>query len=163
MGKENVRIALAGPRQAYSLLVLTRAYFPYVTLGFDELSKRLCSQPKGEHLYMVARDNGATIGYSHLAFDKKTPSARLLGLAVLEERRREGIGERLLKRALLEARRRGVRVLNLLVSESNKPALALYRRHRFERSGRLRKPFRGERILMLSLKLSGKGLKPRRQ
>jgi len=149
-----VRIVQATPKQAYSLLVLTRAYFPYVKLKFDELQSRLNEQPRGEHLYLTAKKAGRTIGYSHLAFDSKKPSVRLLGLAVLEEFRRQGIGEKLLARSLKEARKRGARTLNLLVSENNSAALALYSCHHFEKRGRLHKPFQNERILVLSRSLA---------
>lgn len=163
-------IAPATTRNAYSILVLTRAYFPYVQLGYDELQGRLHKQAKGqkggEHYYYVARKVGHTIGYAHLAFDPRKRSARLLGLGVLDTHRRKGIGRRLLQACLRKARAKGAHTLNLLVSEDNTASRALYQAHHFQLKGKLAKPFGGKRILVyrkvLTHKPAKKALKPAR-
>jgi ribosomal protein S18 acetylase RimI-like enzyme len=152
-----VRIVPGTVRHAYSLLVLTRAYFPYVVLRHEELLERLRRMPGGEHYYLVALLKGRTVGYAHLAFDRRKPSVRLLGIGVLDEHRRKGIARKLMRRCYAEARERGARAMNLLVRESNAPAIALYRKHGFALKGRLRKLFQGERVLVFS-----KPLKPPR-
>jgi RimJ/RimL family protein N-acetyltransferase len=76
----------------------------------------------------VAEDAGAIIGRLSLARDPHPASAHVadLGLMVVESRRREGIGRRLLEHALLWADASGVAKLELHVFPWNTAAIALY-------------------------------------
>ena len=62
--------------------------------------------------------------------------AEVLNLAVVEGRRRKGVGGALLKAADEEFRMRGVRRVFLEVRESNATAMAFYRTHGFSEAGR---------------------------
>lgn len=61
--------------------------------------------------------------------------AELLGLGVLPDARRCGLGERLLESAMATAAGRGAVRMVLEVAETNAAALALYRKAGFERAG----------------------------
>ncbi|MEO3427752.1 GNAT family N-acetyltransferase [Pelagibius sp. CAU 1746] len=68
--------------------------------------------------------------------------AELLTLGVLPERRRSGLGGRLLQAALAESARRGAGRMTLEVAESNAVAQALYRAAGFAEAGRRRNYYR---------------------
>lgn len=82
--------------------------------------------------FLVAQDE-AVIGY--IVADAVPNHGRPLGhvkdLAVHEDRQGEGIGSRLLQRALGVLETNGVRSVKLEVRESNERARALYRHHGF--------------------------------
>lgn len=61
--------------------------------------------------------------------------AELLTLAVAPQARRRGLGGRLVSRFLYQARLRGAEAAFLEVAADNKPALALYHRAGFARTG----------------------------
>jgi len=87
----------------------------------------------GEPGFLVA-DDGGPVGY--VVGDRVADSGRRLGhikdLAVHERRRREGIGERLLTRAVAVLEQQGVSAVKLEVRETNDGARRLYREHGFE-------------------------------
>lgn len=60
----------------------------------------------------------------------------ILNIAVAPQWRRAGLGSRLLKHALEEARAEGAQRVFLEVRESNRAAIALYMRHGFQAAGR---------------------------
>lgn len=60
----------------------------------------------------------------------------ILNIAVAPQWRRTGVGSRLLKHALEEARAAGAQRVFLEVRESNRAAIALYMRHGFQAAGR---------------------------
>jgi ribosomal protein S18 acetylase RimI-like enzyme len=62
-----------------------------------------------------------------------------LGMGLLPDHRRRGIGRRLLAATLREAERRGIRRVELEVFASNAPAIALYRAFGFECEGKKRR------------------------
>ena len=62
--------------------------------------------------------------------------SEILTLAVMPERRRDGLGGALLRAAMEEAARRGARVMFLEVGVSNAPAQALYAQAGFVEVGR---------------------------
>lgn len=61
--------------------------------------------------------------------------AEVLNLAVRPERRRKGEGGALLRAAVAEFRKRGVRRVFLEVRESNAAGIAFYKRHSFSQVG----------------------------
>ena len=62
--------------------------------------------------------------------------------AVSPDHRRKGIGEKLIKRILLEAKERGCKNIVLSVRESNKAAINLYTKFGFAEVGRRKKYYR---------------------
>lgn len=80
--------------------------------------------------------------------------AEILTLAVLPEQRRQGIATALLAAALAEAARRDTKQVFLEVSQDNLPAITLYSRANFIRSGHRPDYYGpGKSALLLSLRL----------
>ncbi len=69
--------------------------------------------------------------------------AEILTLAVVPERRRQGLGAGLLRRAMRTAAARGAASMVLEVAADNAAARALYARHGFEHVGRRRRYYPG--------------------
>jgi ribosomal protein S18 acetylase RimI-like enzyme len=59
-----------------------------------------------------------------------------LGMGLLPEARRQGLGSRLLRKAIAHCRRRGIEKIELQVYASNRAARALYRQFGFRQEGR---------------------------
>jgi ribosomal-protein-alanine N-acetyltransferase len=87
---------------------------------------------------VVAEQEGRLIGY--LCLSIVLDEAEVLDVAVLPTVQRSGAGTVLLAWACDEARRRGATVLRLEVRATSGPAIALYERFGFVRSG-LRKAY----------------------
>lgn len=86
---------------------------------------------------LVAEDEaGNLLGYALVRFRRATSVARLYSIAVAEGVRGQGIGERLLKAAEDEARRRGGLFMRLEVRAGNTSAIALYQRLGYREFGR---------------------------
>ena len=79
-------------------------------------------------------DPGEVVGYAvgWVAADE----AELANIAVVAERRGQGVGGRLLRAIWAEARERGARRMYLEVRKSNRDAQRFYGYHGFERVGR---------------------------
>ena len=85
-------------------------------------------------LWFVAEENGAVVGYvgSQTVF----PETDMMNVAVLPERRREGIAEVLIESLITELKRMGSSCLTLEVRASNVPAISLYSKMGFHQAGR---------------------------
>ena len=84
----------------------------------------------GTGAFLLAEPGGFLIGRAI------ADEAELLTLAVAPDRRRGGIGARLVAAFTAEARARGAETAFLEVAADNAAALALYRRHGFAQTGR---------------------------
>jgi ribosomal protein S18 acetylase RimI-like enzyme len=95
---------------------------------------------------LVATAGDDVVGYAHLARHLPVPAnahvLHLNALVVDPARRGLGLGSALLRAALGEAQRRGVRKLGLRVLSTNTTAHALYVRAGFVEEGRLREEIR---------------------
>ncbi|MFI9598683.1 GNAT family N-acetyltransferase [Streptomyces sp. NPDC052043] len=84
----------------------------------------------GPRDHLVAELDGRLVGYIRLGFPTELASnahvRQILGLAVAEEARGEGVGRALLRAAVEEARRQGARRITLRVLGHNTPARKLY-------------------------------------
>lgn len=89
-------------------------------------------QHLGESVFLVAEDRGV-IGYvvADAVSNHGRPLGHIKDIAVGESRRSEGVGSRLLERALGVLDARGVGPVKLEVRESNGRAQSLYRRYGF--------------------------------
>jgi ribosomal-protein-alanine N-acetyltransferase len=88
-----------------------------------------------DRLWMVAvADGGEVVGFGGLLFI--VDEAHIMNLAVAGDRQRQGIASALVSRLLTAAGDRGATGATLEVRASNRAALALYRRFRFEEAGR---------------------------
>ena len=86
---------------------------------------------------LVAVSAGQVVGWCDVVPNPRQIYAHVgvLGIALLPEFRRQGIGERLIRQALDAARDFGLRRVELTVRESNAVAIELYKRVGFEIEG----------------------------
>ena len=97
------------------------------------------------------------VGYACVWF--LGPELQINNLAVRRDRRRSGLGRRLLLALLAGARERGCRKAQLEVRPSNRAARALYREHGFVEVGRRKNYYRaeGEDAILLERVIAGEG------
>ncbi|MFH1200183.1 MAG: GNAT family N-acetyltransferase [Candidatus Micrarchaeota archaeon] len=143
-----LEIRRATPRELYTITVLTRKYFPYTGFNMEKILKRL--KTRRVH-YFVALYGGHTVGF--VDFKENAKSVRILGLAVLEEFRGNGVGQALLDSTLGFAKKAGKRSTHLLVAASNSAAKRLYAKNGFASKGIL-----ARKIWGLDVELLAKGL-----
>ena len=91
-----------------------------------------CSNPLS--LWIVALENGHLLGY--VGSQTVMGEADMMNLAVVPDRRREGIGDELVSQLVKALKDRDAYSLTLEVRASNQPALGLYERKGFVQVGR---------------------------
>ncbi len=112
------------------LVPLEHALFPGAAWS-PELFWSELAHPESRR-YLVAEDAaGQLLGYAGLLV--ALPDAEVQTIGVAPVARGRGLGGRLLRALLAEAVRRGATSMLLEVRADNEPAIALYRRHGFER------------------------------
>lgn len=149
-----IKITRALKKHIYSITVLTRKYFPYINLNADKILERMQSKSVE---YYIALCAGHTAGFVDIEFkENKEKTAKILGLAVIEEFRGRGVGARLLEKALARARQREAKKVFLLVDAENALAQRLYEKFGFKKKGVLKKRLWGKKILLYSLDLRKK-------
>nr|WP_317284061.1 ribosomal protein S18-alanine N-acetyltransferase [uncultured Sellimonas sp.] len=84
-------------------------------------------------LVFVAEDKGQILGY--VIFYYVLDEGEIARIACAPEFRRQGAGSLLFRALEEESRKRGIRIWHLDVRESNKNAIAFYRRHKFAEDG----------------------------
>lgn len=150
----NIEIRPAEGGNTYTLAVLTKRFFPYVNFSSSEVKRRL---DIGNIKYLVAKLDGATVGFADYEFIPSSPECaarcKLMGLAVLEEHRGKGIAKLLLESVLKEAKNAGCGNVFLLVAEDNAPAISLYNNFGFTSKGRSDKILNGKPILLMEKSL----------
>lgn len=138
---KEMSITPASNKHLYTLTKLTQRYFPYAGFSYDEIIRRF----KDENtFYLIANFQDKTVGFVDFTI-KENNSVQLLGLAVLEEYRRLGIGRMLIK-AMIEKLKKiemeknlKVRKIELMVAQDNYPARKLYLEFGFVKKGVLKK------------------------
>jgi ribosomal protein S18 acetylase RimI-like enzyme len=99
--------------------------------------QRALKDPHGELL--VAESNEQVVAFLHQIFFIDPLHAgwnsTITSLFVKEGHRREGTASKLLHKALEEAKRRNVREVHVTTREDNDPAIRLYERHGFQKTG----------------------------
>ena len=85
--------------------------------------------------YLVAEDDGVVTGYAGLLCPRGAHEGDVQTIAVLASARRRGLGRRLLRALLDEARERGAREVFLEVRADNPAAQTLYRSEGFDEIG----------------------------
>ena len=115
----------------------------------SELEKEVFSQPWSEQgfldalamkesIFLLAEEEGNIIGYlgMYVALDE----GEITNVAVAPSKRNAGIGDRLIKEILAQAKKKGVTQVVLEVRVSNAPAIHLYEKNGFRTCG-IRKGF----------------------
>ena len=143
-------IVRAGPLHATALSAIHARAFPEDEFWDAHIIAGQLSQPG---VFGLIDARGGMI-LARLAADE----AEVLTVAVVPERRQQGLGARLVSEAAREARRLGAARLFLEVSTRNPAARALYRTLGFEQVGRRRGYYAdGSDALTLRLALSDAG------
>lgn len=118
----------------YQVLAIEQACFPRPWTREHFLAE--LDSPRATAV--VAEQDGRVVGY--LCLTVLLDEAEILDVAVDPARQRSGIGAALLAWACDQARQQGATVLRLEVRATSQPAIALYERFGFVRSG-LRKAY----------------------
>ncbi|OIO24452.1 hypothetical protein AUJ14_06215 [Candidatus Micrarchaeota archaeon CG1_02_55_22] len=146
---EKIVVRAAQQVNHYSLIVLTRKYFPYINFSHDELQRRLDSK---KITYLVALAGNSTVGF--IDYELQDGKAQILGLAVIDEYRHHGIASRLMQSALddvaAKATQYKIKRVDLLVSEQNPAAQALYKKFGFTPSGKLGQKLWNQEVIIYS-------------
>jgi mycothiol synthase len=99
----------------------------------DQVKRRLERQP--ERLFLVAEENGRLVG-SGLVAPSDSPNRKFVGVRVLPEWRRRGIGSELYDPALIHARALEPEWISTQVSEADPDSVAWAERRGFEEYAR---------------------------
>ena len=138
------------------MMAIERASFP---LPWTEgmILTELFDNPFSLSYVAMAGAAGRLVGYIFMRV--VVDQLHLLNIAVHPAWRGRGIGESLLLRAIRTAREKGLREVELEVRASNRPARALYEKHRFRQVGVRRNYYcrPTEDALLLTRALSGSG------
>ncbi|MEK6843271.1 MAG: N-acetyltransferase [Candidatus Micrarchaeota archaeon] len=143
-----LEIRKATRRELYSITVLTRKFFPYTGFNMQMIEKRLRNR---KIQYLVALYDKFTVGF--VDFKENEKSIKILGLAVLPEFQRKGIGKKLLTAAINFAREKKKEIIYLLLSNENFPASKLYEKLGFTIRGKLERRIWDQEILLLQKKM----------
>jgi ribosomal-protein-alanine N-acetyltransferase len=132
-----------------AVLEIDRQSFP---TPWPERSYRfeLTQNPAAE-LFVAEMHDADVVGF--LGYWLIADEVHISTFAVEPDHREQGIGERLLVRALIKARGKGADVATLEVRESNRAAIELYQKLGFESAGRRNGYYRdnGEDAILMSL------------
>ena len=94
-------------------------------------------------LWLVAEEEGTVVGY--IGSQTVFPETDMMNVAVVPQRRREGIAAVLVDSLITELKRIGSECLTLEVRASNDPAISLYRKMGFYEVGRRPNYYRNPR------------------
>ncbi len=99
------------------------------------LQAQLDPENKHAYLYLIFSDESEEEVLGYAGYYMHLDEAEILNIAVLEEARRAGVGRKLLRYLLQEARKCGALRITLEVRESNLPAQKLYYSLGFQKCG----------------------------
>jgi [ribosomal protein S18]-alanine N-acetyltransferase len=129
-----IRLRPSLPSDFDALCRIDQACFPPgIAYGRSEMRSYLRS--KGA-LCLVAEAAGSPGGF--IMTEQSAELAHIVTLDVLESCRRMGIGSQLLDAAEQEAAARGARLMYLETATTNKAAIALWKKHGYRETGRIK-------------------------
>ena len=131
-----VRIRMANPEDVLSIGLIERDSFadPW---GSHEFTTALGAT---QTIFLVAEESGAVAGYAIAV--AVADEAEIMNLAVHPDRRKHGIGSRLLDAAVEEVKSRGAAQIYLEVRESNDAARRLYASRGFDEIAKRKRYYR---------------------
>ena len=159
---DNISISIARPEDAEEIAELARVTFAETFVGkayytveiIDDYAKKALSPGMfreclgdPQHQLFLAKINGETAGFAHLASREPAECVRSLHAMYLnrlyfrKEFHRRGLGTILLNQCIEEAKRRQYDWIWLSVWEHNTPAIAFYERFGFTHFGEWEWPF----------------------
>ncbi len=94
------------------------------------------------YAYFIALDSESKTVCGYAGMYSVLDSAEITGIAVIPDRRKEGIGSMLVGAIIAEAKRRGVSALHLEVRETNSAAIGLYKKFNFVADGKRKNYYR---------------------
>jgi len=101
------------------------------------LARRLAEIEKGSIIQFIAEIDGEIVGNADIARNVGRQShVGTLGIIVKSAFRRIGIGAKLIEKLTDEAKKKGLKIINLQVNETNIPAITLYKKLGFRETGR---------------------------
>ena len=104
--------------------------------------------------YFVATENNEVLGY--IGIWNICGEGEVINTAVLKNKRRLGIGTRLLNEAFSFCRENGIKTLHLEVRKSNTPAISLYEKLGFIKDGERKNYYDGiESAILMSRNCEG--------
>ena len=106
----------------------------------------------------IAYEDGAAAGFVNIWLTP--PTATINNIAVLPEKRRQGIADMLIERAADVCAENGIEELTLEVRVSNVPAISLYEKHGFANAGKRRNFYENPRedAYIMTRALRGEGI-----
>jgi ribosomal protein S18 acetylase RimI-like enzyme len=108
---------------------------------FDAMRKFVLGMIENDNAQYVALDeNGKVVAWIDISPSRRviSPHVGSLGMGILADYRRQGIGKRLMTAALEKAKSRGIKRVELEVFAHNTAGIALYKRMGFVEEGRCR-------------------------
>jgi ribosomal protein S18 acetylase RimI-like enzyme len=125
-------------REALDAVCRERKYLArFEAPPFDQVQAFVSGNVKAGYPQLVAEDGGRIAGWCDvIPGDAGATHVGRLGMGVLKEYRRQGLGRRLIEATIEKAILSGLEKIELAVHASNEPAIALYRSLGFEEEGR---------------------------
>ncbi len=143
-----VVISQASQRHLYTLAVLSKEFFSYAGISFDEVKRRVNSH---NIRYLIAEINGKTVGFAD--YEISGTQCKFMGVAVLPEFQGKGIAKKLVQTIMGKAEEAGCDRVYLMVAEDNEPAISLYRASGFQNKGKSEKILNNKAILIMDKQL----------
>lgn len=131
--------------------LIAAAEMEYIDLPWTE-EQILDEIEKPGALFLTARLDGEFAGY--ISADVVLDECEINNIAVERRFRGKSVGSALLSRLLEEAEGRGARKAFLLVRDGNAPALALYSKFGFKRTGVRKCYYKGQDAIAMSREIS---------
>ena len=127
-----------GFHRALDFVARERRYLSFLEAPpFEEVRAYILGNIEQGYPQMVALSAGQVVGWCDASRKPRPIHAHssVLGMGLLPEFRRRGLGERLIQRTLAAAREFGFHRVELTVREDNANAIALYKKVGFEIEG----------------------------
>jgi len=124
--RPSVKVRKAGPRDLPSLIRLEEECF-----GVEKFSENtlMAFLMRDDAFALVAEEMGEVLGAALCLCSDSRAEGRVASMAVLEQRRRNGVATLLLREAEGSFEKRDARTCGLEVDVANEPAIALYLKH----------------------------------
>ncbi|GAB3630765.1 hypothetical protein GCM10027421_01180 [Microbacterium shaanxiense] len=143
-------IRTATPADLDAIMAIENASFPTDAWSAESMAAELVTEYSH---YLVDEDGGEVIGYAGLRSIRGNADADIQTIALIEARRGEGRGRRMLRTLLDEASARGAREVFLEVRADNPGAEGLYISEGFEEIARRPRYYQPDGVDAIVMKL----------